>query len=477
MQSLLLSVAFGAALLAPPQLYPEPAPSLQQIAVETGLQPAAVFDGKAETWSVEARMARWKVPGVSVAVVDDGKVVWARGYGVVAAGETKAVTPSTRFQAASISKPVAAAAALSLVQGGKLTLDGDVNAVLSSWKLPASAFTADRPLTLRDLLSHTGGTTVHGFPGYAEGAPVPTLLQVLEGATPANTRAVVSEARPGERWKYSGGGYQIVQQMIEDATGESFGQVVREQVLAPIGMTASGYRLTPPGSYALGHGVDGKPIPGGVHTYPEQAAAGLWTTPSDLARFGLALSAAYRGEVGGPLTPATVRTMLTPVNDDYGLGPGVSGQGEAFAVSHGGSNEGFRAFWVIHPMTGDGVVVMTNGEAGDRVMMEIVRAVATVYGWPDFAPAAYQSVALAPQVMAAREGGWSVDVDGQHIVFTIRRQDSRLAIETFRGTYVFTPVTATTMVSADTGAKASFETGADGKPVLKVFGLTLKKGG
>lgn len=477
MQSLLLSVAFGAALLAPPQLYPEPAPSPQQIAVETGLQPAAVFDGKAEAWTVEARMARWKVPGVSVTVVDDGKIVWARGYGVVAAGETGPVTASTRFQAASISKPVAAAAAMSLVQDGKLTLDGDVNAVLRSWKLPASAFTADRPLTLKDLLSHTGGTTVHGFPGYAEGAPVPTLVQVLKGEAPANTPAVVSEARPGERWKYSGGGYEIVQLMIEDITGETFGQVVRERVLAPIGMTASGYRLTPPGSYALGHGVDGKPIPGGVHTYPEQAAAGLWTTPSDLARFGLALSAAYNGKTGGPLTPATVRTMLTPVKGDYGLGPGVSGEGAALAVSHGGSNEGFRAFWVIHPRTGDGVVVMTNGEAGDRVMMEIVRAVAKVYGWPDFAPAAYQSVALAPDVIAAREGDWSVDIDGQHIVFSLRREGGRLAIETFRGTFVFTPISDTAMITADTGAKASFETGADGKPVLKVFGLALKKGG
>lgn len=473
MRSLVLSAAFGLALLAGPVAARSP----QQTAVEAGLQPAAVFDGKAEAWTVEQRMARWKVPGVSVVVVDDGRIVWAKGYGVLAAGEAAPVTPQTRFQAASISKPIAAAAALSLVQDGRLTLDGDVNAVLKSWKLPASRFTADRPLTLKDLLSHTGGTTVHGFPGYARGAPVPTLVQVLQGSGRANTGPVVSEAKPGERWKYSGGGYEIVQQLIEDVSGKPFADVVQARVLTPAGMTASGYAPPAKGAFAQGHGVDGKVIPGGWHTYPEAAAAGLWTTPTDLARFGLALTAAYRGRTDGPLTPATVKTMLTPVMGGYGLGPGVSGEGAALAVSHGGSNEGFRAFWVIHPVTGDGVVVMTNGESGDRVMMEIVRAVAKVYGWPDFAPAAYESAVLAPEVLAAREGDWSVDLDGQHIVFTLRRDGRRLAIETFRGTFLFTPVSATAMVTADTGARASFETGADGKPVLKVFGLALKKGG
>jgi len=474
MRSLFLTTAFGAALVAGPVMAQ---PSAEQRAVETGLQPAAVFDGKAEGWTVEQRMARWKVPGVSVAVVDDGRIAWARGYGVIAAGQRTTVTPETRFQAASVSKPVAAAAAMSLVQDGRLTLDGDVNASLKSWTLPASAFTAERPLTLKDLLSHTGGTTVHGFPGYAQGAAVPTLVQLLNGAAPANTKAVVSEAKPGERWKYSGGGYEIVQQMIEDASGRPFADVVQARVLAPIGMTASGYALPPKGAFALAHGLDGKPIRGGWRSYPEAAAAGLWTTPSDLARFGLALTAAYRGEAGGPLAPATVKTMLTPVMGGYGLGPGVSGEGEALAVSHGGSNEGFRAFWVIHPVTGDGVAVMTNGESGDRVMMEIVRAVAKTYGWPDFAPATYASFTLAPDVLAAREGDWAVDLDGQHIVFTLRRDGQGLAIETFRGTYPFTPITATTMVAPEIGAKASFETGADGKPVLKVFGLTLKKGG
>jgi CubicO group peptidase (beta-lactamase class C family) len=240
-------------------------------------------------------------------------------------------------------------------------------------------------------------------------------------------------------------------------------------------MTVSGYVLPPEDAFAHGHGQDGKLIAGGWHTYPEQAAAGLWTTPSDLSRFGLALAAAYRGEAGGPLTPATVKTMLTPVMGDYGLGPGVSGEGAALAVSHGGSNEGFRAFWVIHPVTGDGVAVMTNGDAGDRLMMEIVRAVSVAYDWPDFAPEKYDSVALTPEMAAARVGDWTTEFQGDRLVFTIRREGKQLAVETTRGTTLFTAVSATRMVSADSGYTASFGTGADGKLALEVFGLTLTK--
>jgi CubicO group peptidase (beta-lactamase class C family) len=198
MRHLILPLLLAATLTAAPVLA-QPGPSTKQQAVESHLLPAAVFDGKAESWTIESRMAHWNVPGVSVAVIDDGKIVWAKGYGVLAAGDPAPVTPDTRFQAASISKPIAAAAALSLVQDGALTLDGDINAVLKRWKLPAGPFTAGRPVTLRHLLSHTGGLTVHGFAGYAQGAPVPTLVQVLAGAAPANSAAIVSEARPGER--------------------------------------------------------------------------------------------------------------------------------------------------------------------------------------------------------------------------------------------------------------------------------------
>lgn len=453
----------------------QPAADSRQQAVETGLLGAVVIDGRAETWTLADRMAFWKVPGVSVAVIDDGRIAWAKGYGVARGGTDQAVTPHTRFQAASISKPVAATAALSLVQDGRLSLDGDVNLTLKRWKLPASPFTEGRPVTLKDLLSHTAGLTVHGFPGYAQGAPVPDLAQVLNGAPPANTPAVVSQARPGERWKYSGGGYQVAQAMIEDATGRPLPAVVRERVLRPARMDDSGYEPPADGDFAFGHGADGKPIAGGWHTYPEQAAAGLWTTPGDLARFGLALSAARRGEADGLLRKETALTMMTPVMGNYGLGPGVEGTGDALALSHGGSNEGFMAYWVIHPVTGDGVAVMTNSDAGDGLMMEIVRAVARAYNWPDYAPTAYRTVALGPEVLKGRSGTWITESGGQTVAVTAREEGGRLIFDTFRGVYRFVPVSPTAMVIVENGMVAGFETGPDGQPVMKVFGATWRR--
>lgn len=474
MRSLLVSAAFGAVLFAVP-VVAQTAPSAQQRAVETGLVAATIIDGKTESWTIEQRMARWKVPGVSVAVIDNGKIVWSRGYGVVSVDGKAPVTPDTRFQAASISKPVAAIAALSLVQQGTLSLDTDVNSTLKSWKLPVSDFTRDKPVTLRALLSHTGGTTIHGFPGYAQGVPVATNIQVLNGTPPANTKAVVSEAKPGERWRYSGGGYQIAQQMIEDATGRVFADVVRDRVLVPAGMTLSGYALPPTGSFAHGHGEDGKPIAGGWHTYPEGAAAGLWTTPTDLAKFGLALTKAWRGEAGAVLNPATAAAMATPVMGDYGLGPSVRGEGDAFAFSHGGANEGFRAFWIIHPGTGDGVAVMTNGDSGGQVMMEIVRSVAKAYGWPDFKPVAHKSIALASDVLTARAGQWVGEAGGDRVTVTARRDGGNMILEAMGASFTFVPTSPTDMINGENGQTASFTTGADGKPVLKMYGLEFRR--
>lgn len=474
MRNRLVSATFGI-VLSVTTAHAQPAPSAQQRAVESGLRPAAVIDGKSESWTIEERMARWKVPGVSVAVIDDGKIVWSRGYGVISADGKAPVTTGTRFQAASISKPVAAIAALALVQRGTLSLDTDVNATLKRWKLPASDFTRDKPVTLRALLSHTGGTTIHGFPGYAQGAAVPNNVQLLDGAPPANTKPVVSEARPGERWRYSGGGYQIAQQMIEDATGRPFADVVRDRVIVPAGMTMSGYALPAAGSFSHGHGSDGKPIAGGWHSYPEQAAAGLWTTPTDLAKFGLALAAAWRGEAGALLDPATAAAMATPVMGDYGLGPSVKGEGDALSFSHGGANEGFRAFWIIHPRTGDGVAVMTNSDSGGQVMMEIVRSVANAYGWPDFQPTAYKSVALAPDILASREGQWVGEAGGNRVTVTARRDGDRMILDALGDSFVLIPVSATEMISGENGVTASFAIGADGKPVLKMYGLEFRR--
>jgi CubicO group peptidase (beta-lactamase class C family) len=384
--------------------------------VENGLLTYHVVRGESAGRSIEERMRYHRVPGVSVAVINDGRIEWARGWGEAEAGSGIRVDTATLFQAASISKPVAAVAALRMVQDGRLALDEDVNGRLRSWQVPASPSTAAEKVTLRRLLSHSAGTTVHGFPGYAAGAPVPSAVQVLEGEEPANTRPVRVDTLPGSLWRYSGGGYTIAQLLMTDVAGRPFAELMREQVLQPAGMRHSTYAQPLPaeraGRAATAHRADGTPLPGKHHTYPEQAAAGLWTTPSDLARLAIEVQRAYKGETGRILTPETARQMLSVQSGSYGLGFSLNGEGDSLRFEHGGSNQGFRAYFLAQAGTGKGVVVMTNGENGGELGMEILRAVAREYGLPGFAARERDAVRLDAAALAAYAGGYASVPDG-----------------------------------------------------------------
>jgi CubicO group peptidase (beta-lactamase class C family) len=382
----------------------EPAADDAKIArVESGLLPPARIAGaRTEPWTIAARMAFYKVPGVSVAVINDGAIEWARGYGVARAGNPAPVTPDTLFQAASLSKPVAAVGALTLVDAGKLTLDTDVNASLAAWKLSGASGPGGERATLRRLLSHTAGVTVQGFDGYAAGTPVPTLFQILNGMPPANSPAVRVDLIPGTTWRYSGGGYCVVQQLVLDVTGGEFPAFMKARVLDPAGMSASTFAQPLPALLApraaAGHVADGTVVPGDAHVYPELAAAGLWTTPSDLARFTLAVQHALEGR-DGLLTAATAKQILdTPVaGSDYGLGFGVKHTGEKLQLSHGGSNAGFRCVLVAYPFAGRGAIVMTNSDNGAELGDEILRAIAREYAWPDYGVIEKTAAAFDPK--------------------------------------------------------------------------------
>ena len=255
-----------------------------------------------------------------------------------------------------------------------------MNAKLRSWKVPGNEYTAVEKVTLRRLLSHTAGLTVHGFAGYARGRKVPTLLELLDGRPPANSPAIRVDFVPGSRYRYSGGGYSVVQQLIIDVMAEPFPQVMRELALDPLGMEHSTFEQPLPagwrGRAATAHRSDGKPVEGDWHTYPEMAAAGLWTTPSDLAR--------VVAEIEHPtlLDPATVAMMLTEVRSGYGLGFAVSGEKSSREFSHGGANVGYQCILIGLPEAGQGAVVMTNGDRGGRLAEEVIRAVAVEYDWP-----------------------------------------------------------------------------------------------
>jgi len=318
------------------------------------------------------------------------------------------VTAETLFQAGSISKPVAAMAALHLAEQGKLSLDSDVNQALTSWKIPPSAAAPGAVVTLRELLSHTAGLTVHGFPGYSAGAPIPTLVQILNGEKPANTVPIRLEAAPGSHWKYSGGGYTVMQQLLLDVSHQTFPQLLHDTVLAPIGMTRSTYEQPLPvelhSGAATPYKADGAPVEGGYHIYPEMAAAGLWTTPTDLARFAIEIQRSLRGDANRVLSAEMTKQMLVAGQGHYGLGLEIEGSAENPFFLHGGINEGFESVLVAYQRSGDGAVVMTNAHGGQLLANEVLRSVASVYGWPDFHPIVRTSVKVDPAILSRYTG-------------------------------------------------------------------------
>ena len=384
------------------------APGAPPAQVESALLPTFVIRGEpAPRTSLADRMEALGVPGVSIAVLLDGEIAWARGYGFADLESERPVTARTLFQAASISKPVAALAALQLVQEGRVALDADVNRYLTGWRVPANVFTAGAPVTLRGLLTHRAGLSVSGFPGYGPAEAVPDAAGVLDGR--GNTDPVRVVLPPGERWQYSGGGYTVMQQLVADLRGAPFPEVLRRRVLDPIGMVRSTYEQPIPpdrqDDIATGYRRDGTPVPGGWHTYPEQAAAGLWTTPSELALYAGEVQRAWRGE-SGVLGGVLAREMLTPDPDNWGLGPGISEDGARFR--HGGSNQGFRSTFAAAIDGDDGVFVMTNSDTGSPLANEIAITVADAYGWSGPRPAERVPVELPADVRERYVGTYVV---------------------------------------------------------------------
>lgn len=329
-------------------------------------------------------MKSYNAPGLSLAIIENYKIVDAKAYGVIEPGSSTPVTTHTLFQAGSISKPVAATGALYLVEKGKLSLDEDVNQKLKTWKVPENELTRTEKVTLRRLMSHTGGLTVHGFPGYDVDESRPTLVQILNGEKPANTDPIRVDTVPGTKWRYSGGGVTIEQLLMTDVSGEQFPALMRRLVLDKIGMSDSSYEQPlPPARAAMTAGgtrIDGTEIHGKWHIYPEMAAAGLWTTPTDLAKFAIETALSKQGKANHVLSQKMTQEMLTPVMNDVGLGffldknnPGQFG--------HGGADEGFQAMLTMNADTGNGVAIMVNSDNGISVADHLVRRIAAEYGW------------------------------------------------------------------------------------------------
>lgn len=357
-------------------------------------------NGEPLTWKMELsqRMKHYKVPGFSAAFVYQEELAWVKGFGVMEAGSERPVTAETIFQAASISKSLTAIIALHLVEAGLLDLDVDANEFLHSWKIPKSKHTQARAdgvipkVTLRRLLSHSAGLGIHGYRGYPADRELPTLQQILKGEPPANSQPVRVIQAPGKAYHYSSGGFLVVQQMIEDSTGRPLAGLAKEFIFDQLGMTSSTFDTRLPETLlpraATAHRRSGEPLPGKWHLYPEQAAASLWTTPSDLGRLIVEILKSFRNKSRLVLSPEMTRLMLTPqanIGVDWDCGFALNTidlkKYGWTTVGHPGWNEGFHSILLFCLQTGQGLVWMTNGENGRRLYFEASHGLSDVVKW------------------------------------------------------------------------------------------------
>lgn len=431
--------------------------------VESGLLPPVIIKGDAG-WAIKDRMKHYKIPGVSVAVINNFKIDWVKAYGVKDIETNEPVSETTLFQAGSISKPVAAMVALKKVEEGKIGLDEDINNKLTSWKLPDNEFTAKKKVTLANLLSHTAGLTVHGFPGYKPDAKLPTLPQILDSAPPANTAAVRVNMEPGTKFRYSGGGTTIAQLAIMDIEKKPYPKIAKETVLDRLKMTNSTYNQPLPDDTrkkaASGHKANGSVVKGKIHVYPEMAAAGLWTTPTDLAKFAIEVQLSLMGKSNKVLSKDTTARMVTPyVSGDVGMGFFIEKKGNALYFGHGGADEGFRAQLLVHKEKGYGAVVMVNSDNG-QIMSEIIRAIAREYEWEDYLPQPRETARVEPKTLEQYAGRYRINPDR---VLTVTSENGKLWAEpTASPKFELHPISESGFVRKDAPVEYDFVKNAEG---------------
>jgi CubicO group peptidase (beta-lactamase class C family) len=431
------------------------------IRIENGLISSLQIKGQPqEYFNLDERLEELGIPGLSVAFSSNGEVEWAQAYGMADKSENKPMTTGSYLLAGSISKPVAAIRSLQLVEDEVFTLDEDVNHYLTSWQVPNNEFTTTEKVTLRRILSHTAGLTVWGFPGYDKGDEVPSLVDVLDGK--GNTDPVRVFRQPGEAWQYSGGGYTIMQLAIEDTEDLGFAQSMKENVLDRMRMPGSTYENPLPvalhGIAATGYRANGDEVEGKWPIYPEMAAAGLWTTPSELIQYGIEIQRILQSGQDGVLSYKTVSEMLDAESDTHGLGPSV----QDHTFGHGGADEGFRAqlfAWKDQPYA---VVVMVNSDNG-KIIRELLLSVANEYGLPGIEPVVREIIELEQESLNKFVGQYELEQVG---VFDISVDGNRLKLSgvVFDYTDWLYPQSDQVFFGSETGSLFTFYV-QDGVPV------------
>jgi len=393
--------------------------------VETNLIPPIYIIGDS-TWTIESRMKHYGVPGVSIAVIQDYKIAWIKSYGIADKESQKPVTKQTIFLAGSISKSVAAYGALKLVEENKISLNENVNTFLKSWQVPKNKFTTQKKVTLKNILTHTGGITVDGFLGYDSESVIPTLLEILDGVEPANSQPIVINNIPGEDFNYSGGGYTVMQQMMIDIEQKPFPNLMNELVLNPLDMSNSTFNQPLSESQsniaATGYLEDGSMVKGKRFIYPEMAAAGLWTTAEDLAKFVVDIQNTLKNNDSNVLSKSMTNKMLTPFFEGGGpaLGVFISESNDETYFSHNGWIQGFCSEFTANKDNGYGVVVLINANQPEFVS-ELIRSVGFTYDWDNFITK-YQKIKMKPNEIQNITGRYRSEDDNIIEIYNIENR-------------------------------------------------------
>lgn len=365
--------------------------------------------------TIEERLARYNIKGLSIAVIQNYKIAWAKGYGWADVEDKKPVTTQTLFEPGSISKTLNAVGILKLAQDKKLDLNTDINTYLTSWKFPYDSISKGKKITLTHILTHHAGLSVHGFPGHDIKGPIPTIYEVLDGKQPSFTPAVRSEFEPDLKYQYSGGGTSISQVILTDITKQDYAHWMDDNVLKPIGMINSTYAQPPSKEKQLmcasAYNRDGTPVSNKFHVYPEQAAAGLWMTPSDLANYIIDMQLAYKGNASKVLNADMVKLHLTPyLNSEAAMGTFIQNLDGAKYFEHSAGNDGFCGEFIGSLEDGNGVVIFLNTD-NFKIIPEIVNSVAKAYQWKNYyrEPQQKNSIVIADSIIKSYEGVYLFD--------------------------------------------------------------------
>ncbi|MFQ3219889.1 MAG: CubicO group peptidase (beta-lactamase class C family) [Paraglaciecola sp.] len=446
--------------------------------VEYGILPHVVFDGEITPSNIESQMAISKTPALSVAVIHNGKLDWSAAWGQIQTGGPQADC-SSLFQAGSLAKPVTVLAAMRMKAKGKIDFDRSIETYLSSYQLPAGRQTSDNPVTFRNLLSHTSGVTRGGYEGYAKNEQIPSDQQIARGEAPSNSRKVEVANLPGTLLAYSGGGYTVVEIALQDQLHKPFNQIMREWLFGPIDMKQADFTIPLPDSLhphtARGHQIDGTIIPGGWNNYPEQAAAGLWATATDLAMFLLEIHKGYEGK-SKVFTQANIRELLDNPIQNHVYGFRLIGKGDQIFITHYGGTVGYRSGMTLNLQTGNGAVFLTNSDNGSNLGEAFFSSVSRAYGWPMFKEERVKRMKHSSAVLKSLTGtyvfpeqGWKVSVIYEHnLLRLIFPSGNRLPL-------VMTPIQGKYREFVhETGVHANFEgEGLDLK--IQLFGQTGRR--